>query len=135
MFNLILGKLLPANQKFSSNLEDYIHLLVPPIVKLLGTIDVNINVRRKALEIIDFFCDTLDLCDFGSHIIHPATHSRHRVHIGTSASSYRYSCIPCWFSYMKSRWCKKTRNRIRYQHYDVLVAKIVNVVLILKVDN
>ena len=63
-------KLLTAFQKFGSSLDDYLHLMIPPVVKLFDSNDVLINVRRSALETIEKLCEQLDLTDFVSRIIH-----------------------------------------------------------------
>jgi phosphatidylinositol kinase/protein kinase (PI-3 family) len=127
-----LGKLLQAVQKFGSNLEDYLHLLLPPIVKLFDAIDVNINVRRTALETVDLISDTLDLSDFASRIIQPL------VRCIENTSELRPVAMETLAS-LVAQLGKKflifipmvqkvlNRNRIQHQRYDVLVAKILHV--------
>lgn len=39
-------QLLNAMQKFGANLDDYLHLLLPPVVKLFDSNDIPITVRR-----------------------------------------------------------------------------------------
>lgn len=41
----VTAKLLQAMQKFGANLEDYLHLLLPPVVRLFDAVDVPNNVR------------------------------------------------------------------------------------------
>ncbi|XP_064598762.1 serine/threonine-protein kinase mTOR-like [Liolophura sinensis] len=67
----VTAKLLNALQLFGANLDDYLHLLLPPVVKLFDSQDVPMNVRRISLETIDKLTDSLDLTDFASRIIHP----------------------------------------------------------------
>ena len=64
-------KLLLALQKFGNNLDNYLHLVLPPIVKLFHATDCPITVNRIALETVDHLADTLDFTDFASRIIHP----------------------------------------------------------------
>ncbi|XP_043460744.1 serine/threonine-protein kinase mTOR isoform X2 [Leptopilina heterotoma] len=64
-------KLLQALQKFGNNLDNYLHLVLPPIVKLFCATDCPIVVNRVALETIDHLSDCLDFTDFSSRIIHP----------------------------------------------------------------
>ncbi|KAL1122375.1 hypothetical protein AAG570_003780 [Ranatra chinensis] len=52
-------------------LKEYLHLVLPPIVKLFYSVDCPINVSKKALETIDYLSDTLDFTDYASRIIHP----------------------------------------------------------------
>ncbi|XP_041377661.1 serine/threonine-protein kinase mTOR-like isoform X2 [Gigantopelta aegis] len=68
---VVTAKLLNALQLFGANLDDYLHLLLPPVVKLFDSVDIPISVRRLALETIDHLTDTLDLTDYASRIIHP----------------------------------------------------------------
>jgi len=113
-------------------LEDYLHLLLPPIVKLFDAIDVNINVRRTALETVDLISDTLDLSDFASRIIQPL------VRCIENTSELRPVAMETLAS-LVAQLGKKflifipmvqkvlNRNRIQHQRYDVLVAKILHV--------
>jgi len=42
----VLFQLLNALQLFGTNLEDYLHLLLPPIVKMFDAIDIPVSVRK-----------------------------------------------------------------------------------------
>ncbi|RWS29930.1 hypothetical protein B4U80_02742 [Leptotrombidium deliense] len=67
----VTDRLLLALQEFGSNLDDYLHLILPPIVKLFDNADVPIKVRDTALKTIDILSDHLEITDFASRIIHP----------------------------------------------------------------
>nr|WIM49540.1 HIF1a pathway protein [Daphnia magna] len=127
----VTGKLLQAVQKFGSNLEDYLHLLLPPIVKLFDAIDVNINVRRTALETVDFISDTLDLSDFASRIIQPLvrcienTSELRPVAMETLASLVA-QLGKKYLIFIPMVQKVLVRHRIQHQRYDVLVAKILH---------
>lgn len=64
-------KMLNALQKFGNNLDDYLHLIIPPIVKLFDPIDIPLNVSVTALETINHLACILDFTDYSSRIIHP----------------------------------------------------------------
>lgn len=64
-------KLLEALKTFGNNLDDYMHLILPPIVKLFDSQDCPVNVSRQALETVDQLADILDFSDFISRIVHP----------------------------------------------------------------
>ena len=64
-------KLLAALQKFGDNLDDHLHLIIPPIVKLFEPIDLPMNVCVSALETINYLAEILDFTDFSSRILHP----------------------------------------------------------------
>lgn len=67
----ITQKLLGAIQKFGYNLDDYLHLLLPPIVKLFDSHETPMIVRRTALKTIDHLIESLDFTEFASRLIHP----------------------------------------------------------------
>lgn len=64
-------KMLQALQKFGNNLDDYLHLVIPPIVKLFDPTDIPQTVSITALETINHLAGILDFTDFSSRIIHP----------------------------------------------------------------
>lgn len=63
--------MLEALQKFGNNLDDYLHLVLPPIIKLFEPIDVPQPVCMVALNTIKHLAQFLDFTDFSSRIIHP----------------------------------------------------------------
>ncbi|XP_050412148.1 serine/threonine-protein kinase mTOR [Patella vulgata] len=67
----VTAELLNALQLFGANLDDYLHLLLPPVVKLFDSPDIPLTVRKLALETIDRLTDSLDLTDYASKLIHP----------------------------------------------------------------
>ncbi|RZF43401.1 hypothetical protein LSTR_LSTR001662 [Laodelphax striatellus] len=72
---MVTVKLLGALQKFGSNLDEYLHLVLPPIVRLFDANDCSVAVSRAAMETIDHLSETLDFTDFASRIIHPLVRS------------------------------------------------------------
>ncbi|KAM9299260.1 serine/threonine-protein kinase mTOR [Gastrophryne carolinensis] len=64
-------KLLNAIQMFGANLDDYLHLLLPPIVKLFDASDAPLQARKVSLETVDRLTESLDFTDYASRIIHP----------------------------------------------------------------
>nr|UIB01653.1 serine/threonine-protein kinase mTOR [Propylea japonica] len=64
-------KLLLMLPSFGSNLTDYLHLILPPIVKLFDSKDCTTAVSKQALQTVQEMAEILDLSDFASRIIHP----------------------------------------------------------------
>lgn len=64
-------KLLQALQSFGANLDDYLHLVIPPVVKLFEPNELPLNVCVAAFETVNHLAGILDLTDFASRIIHP----------------------------------------------------------------
>ena len=46
------GKLLSALQKFGSNLSDYMHLFLPPIVRLFDSPEVPMQVHFRVVDLL-----------------------------------------------------------------------------------
>ncbi|OXU22583.1 hypothetical protein TSAR_001785 [Trichomalopsis sarcophagae] len=65
-------KLLLALQKFAGNLDNYLHLVLPPVVRLFQTSpDCPVAVSRCALETVEQLAESLDFTDFASRIVQP----------------------------------------------------------------
>lgn len=63
--------MLNALQKFGNTLEEYLHMILPPVVRLFDSVDVPFNVSKAAIHTIDLMAETLDFTDYASRIIHP----------------------------------------------------------------
>ena len=48
-FDVDFVQLLNALQLFGANLDDYLHLLLPPVVKLFDSPDVPLSVKRSVI--------------------------------------------------------------------------------------
>lgn len=68
---IVTIKLLQALQKFGNNLDEYLHLILPPIVKLFDPSEVSHAVSVAALETVGTLATILDFTDYSSRIIHP----------------------------------------------------------------
>lgn len=72
---VVTEKLLYALQKFEDNLDDYMHLVIPSIVKLFDASDCPIHVAKVAMETVDILSDSLSYNELVSRIIHPLVRS------------------------------------------------------------
>lgn len=63
--------MLSALQKFGNTLDEYLHMILPPVVKLFDGYDVPLNVSKAAIQTVDLMAETLDFTDYASRIIHP----------------------------------------------------------------
>ncbi|OQR67589.1 serine/threonine-protein kinase mTOR-like [Tropilaelaps mercedesae] len=66
----VTDKLLDTMVVLGCTLEEYLHLLLPPLVRLFEQPADNEPLRRKAILTVDKLADTLDVSQFGSMIIH-----------------------------------------------------------------
>jgi len=66
-------KVLHALEVFGRSLDDYVHLVVPPLVRLFDSPDSGamIPVRQAAMHTLARLSTVLDLKDFASRILHP----------------------------------------------------------------
>ncbi|KAI8819891.1 armadillo-type protein [Fimicolochytrium jonesii] len=64
-------KVLHAMITFGANLEEYLHLVVPVIVKLFERPDVPPHLRKHAIQTFGHLCKKISFSDQASRIIHP----------------------------------------------------------------
>ncbi|KAJ8979409.1 hypothetical protein NQ317_015841 [Molorchus minor] len=122
-------KLLEAMHKFGNNLEDYIHLILPPIVKLFDAPDCPVAVSRQALETIDQLAEILDFSDFISRIIHPLVRT---IDNSPELQTPAMECLCSLVIQLGRKFCifvpmvQKVLNKhkIRNRKWDILVTKI-----------
>ncbi|XP_018572076.1 serine/threonine-protein kinase Tor [Anoplophora glabripennis] len=121
--------LLEAMYKFGNNLEDYMHLILPPIVRLFDAADCPLAVSKQALETIDQLAEILDFSDFISRIIHPL------VRTIDNSPDLRPAAMECLCSLVMQlgrKFCifvpmvQKVLNKHKIQNrkWDILVSKI-----------
>uniref|UniRef100_A0A0K2TDA5 Serine/threonine-protein kinase TOR n=2 Tax=Lepeophtheirus salmonis TaxID=72036 RepID=A0A0K2TDA5_LEPSM len=122
-------KLLAALQKFGNTLDDYIHLILPPIVKLFDSSEIPIPTRKAALDCIDQLTDTIDFSEYASRIIHPL------VRCLDSCPELRPSAMETLTSLAWQLGKKYTifihmvhkvliNHKINHQRYDILYARL-----------
>ncbi|MGH0162634.1 UNVERIFIED_CONTAM: hypothetical protein FKN15_004387 [Acipenser sinensis] len=123
-------KLLNAIQLFGANLDDYLHLLLPPIVKLFDAQDVPLQARKVALETLDRLTESLDFTDYASRIIHPIVRTLDGTPELRTTSMDTLSSLVLQlgkkyqiFIPMVNKVMQK--HRISHQRYDVLICRIV----------
>ncbi|XP_013416422.1 serine/threonine-protein kinase mTOR-like [Lingula anatina] len=126
----VTGKLLNAMQMFGPNLDDYLHLLLPPVVRLFDSADVPIPVRRGALETVDRLTDSLDLTDFASRIIHPLVRTLDTTPElrGTAMDTLAALVVQLGKKYqifipMVAKVL--TKHKVAHQRYELLLCKII----------
>ncbi|XP_077998557.1 serine/threonine-protein kinase mTOR-like [Glandiceps talaboti] len=127
---IVTLKLLNAMQMFGANLDDYLHLLLPPVVKIFDSPDIPAPVRRAALETIDRLSDTLDFTDFASRIIHPLVRTLDtspdlRLVAMDTLSSLVLQLGKKYQIFIPMVNKVLSRHRINHQRYDMLLCRIV----------
>ncbi|NWH64585.1 MTOR kinase, partial [Geococcyx californianus] len=127
---IVSVKLLNAIQLFGANLDDYLHLLLPPIVKLFDAPDVPMVARKAALETVDRLTESLDFTDYASRIIHPIVRTLDQSpELRTTAmdtlSSLVFQLGKKYQIFIPMVNKVLVRHRINHQRYDVLICRIV----------
>lgn len=121
--------LLEALRKFGNNLDDYMHLIIPPVVKLFDDPNCPTAVSKQALETIDHLADILDFSDFISRIVHPL------VRTLDNNPELRQTAMDTLIALISQLGRKfvmfvplvnkvKEKHKIHNAKYDVLVSKI-----------
>ncbi|XP_048736860.2 serine/threonine-protein kinase mTOR-like [Ostrea edulis] len=126
----VTGKLLNALQLFGANLDDYLHLLLPPVVKLFDSPDVPLSVKRTALETVDKLTFTLDLTDFASRIIHPLVRTLDSVpELQSTAMDTLCAMVmqmgPKFTIFIPMVQRVIQKHKIAHQRYFILMARIL----------
>eukprot|EP00026_Physarum_polycephalum_P000091 Phypoly_transcript_00091.p1 GENE.Phypoly_transcript_00091~~Phypoly_transcript_00091.p1 ORF type:complete len:2307 (+),score=451.47 Phypoly_transcript_00091:133-7053(+) len=68
---LAAQKVLHALEIFGNNLDDFLHLVIPAIVRLFEQVDTPPNVRILAIQTIGRLGKKLNFADYASRIVHP----------------------------------------------------------------
>ncbi|MEE6485217.1 hypothetical protein FKM82_014211 [Ascaphus truei] len=123
-------KLLNAIQMFGANLDDYLHLLLPPIVKLFDAPDAPLPTRKVALETVDRLTESLDFTDYASRIIHPIVRTLDvspelRPTGMDTLSSLVFQLGKKYQIFIPMVNKVLLRHRILHQRYEVLTCKIL----------
>lgn len=64
-------KILPALEVFGTNLDDYLHLVIPAMVRLFEQMEAPLAIRTSAISTLGRLCNKLNLQDYASRIVHP----------------------------------------------------------------
>ena len=64
--------ILHALEVLGTNLDDYLHLIIPAVIKLVEQADIiDSQVRSQAIKTLGRLCQKLNFSDYASRIIHP----------------------------------------------------------------
>lgn len=127
---VITGKLLGALQLFGANLDDFLHMLLPPIVKLFDSQDNPFPVRKSAIETVDRLTEVLDLTDYASLIIHPL------VRVLDTSHSLQTACMdtlaamaaqlgPKYNIFIPMVHKVTVKHRIHHTRYEILMTRLL----------
>ncbi|GAA93365.1 uncharacterized protein L969DRAFT_91224 [Mixia osmundae IAM 14324] len=64
-------RVLHAFGTIGANLEEYLHLVIPVIVRTMERTTAPINIRKAAIQTAGILCRKINFADYASRIIHP----------------------------------------------------------------
>lgn len=125
----VTEKLLYALQKFEDNLDDYMHLVIPSIVKLFDASDCPIPVAKVAMETVDYLSDSLNYSELVSRIIHPLVRSLDTCYtLRTTAMDTLCALIiqlgRKYNDFIPLVQKVIVKHRIQHQNYELLLSKL-----------
>ncbi|XP_026495613.1 serine/threonine-protein kinase mTOR [Vanessa tameamea] len=126
---VVTEKLLFALQKFEDNLDDYMHLVIPSIVKLFDASDCPIPVAKVAMETVDYLSDSLNYSELVSRIIHPLVRSLDTCYtLRTTAMDTLCALIiqlgRKYNDFIPLVQKVIVKHRIQHQNYELLLSKL-----------
>ncbi|CAA9998750.1 unnamed protein product [Nesidiocoris tenuis] len=129
---LVTIKLLNALKRFGSNLDEYLHLVLPCIVNLFNPAEMPVPVCKEALETIDHLSDYLDFTAYSSRIIHPLVKS---MDTNQEVVPVAMETLCSLMAQLGKKYCVFVplvdrvvlKHKITHHKYDVLVTNITSV--------
>ncbi|KAM0752153.1 FAT-domain-containing protein [Meredithblackwellia eburnea MCA 4105] len=128
-----LVKVLHAFGVFGTSLEEYLHLIIPAIVRTFEQTDVPVILRKQAIGTISQLCRKINFADQASRIIHPLARVLASPTCPVELRGPAMDAMCSLLIQMGSDFVlfvplinkSLARNRIVHQTYDMLVAKLL----------
>ncbi|KAL4065913.1 phosphatidylinositol 3-kinase [Scleroderma citrinum] len=125
-------KIFDAFLTFGSNIEEYLHLVIPVIVKTAERLDASSILRKRAIQTIAHLSQRVNFSDHASRIIHPLVRVldspnnelRQAVMDTLCAIVIQLGSDFAVFVPMINKCLH--RNRIHHPRYENLIAKLLN---------
>jgi FKBP12-rapamycin complex-associated protein len=124
-------KVLHAFVVFGANIEEYMHLVIPAVVKFFEKPDAPVSVRRQAISTITALCKKVNMFDYASRIIHPLARVLPVLPIEARNAAMDLLCALVF--QLGTDYTKfipvinkvLTRYRITHANYELLVGKLL----------
>eukprot|EP00002_Diphylleia_rotans_P028068 TRINITY_DN5657_c0_g1_i3.p1 TRINITY_DN5657_c0_g1~~TRINITY_DN5657_c0_g1_i3.p1 ORF type:complete len:1876 (-),score=390.71 TRINITY_DN5657_c0_g1_i3:1816-7443(-) len=124
-------KVLHAFEVFGANLDDYLHLVIPAVVRLFEQVDAPVNVRLNAIQTLAKLSRKLDFSDYASRIIHPlarvldVTYHELRREAMETFCVLVYQLGPDYAIFAPKVNKVLAKQRIQHARYEQLVSKLL----------
>ncbi|KAL0577906.1 phosphatidylinositol kinase-related protein kinase tor1, partial [Marasmius crinis-equi] len=125
-------KVLDALQTFGSNIEEYLHLVIPVIVRTYERIDGSTPLRRRAIQTIDGLSKRVNFSDHASRIVHPLVrvldngNNDLRMAVMDALCSLAIQLGSDFAIFVPTINKALLRNRITHAKYEGLISKLLN---------
>ncbi|CAO3647953.1 unnamed protein product [Mucor fragilis] len=124
-------KVLHAFVVFGANIEEYMHLVIPAVVKFFEKPDAPVSVRRQAISTITALCKKVNMFDYASRIIHPL--ARVLPVLPLEARNVAMDLLCALVFQLGTDYTKfipvinkvLTRHRIAHANYELLIGKLL----------
>ncbi|KAG6845015.1 hypothetical protein H0H87_001536 [Tephrocybe sp. NHM501043] len=125
-------KVFDAFLTFGTNIEEYLHLVIPIIVKSYERVEGTTALRKRAIQIIDGLSKRINFSDHASRIIHPlvrvldASNNELRMAVMDTLCSLVLQLGSDFAIFVPTINKSILRNRITHPKYENLISKLLN---------
>ncbi|KAI8062483.1 armadillo-type protein [Gongronella butleri] len=116
---------------FGANIEEYMHLVIPAIVKFFEKPDAPPSVRRQSMTTITSLCKKVSMFDYASCIIHPLARVLPFLPTESRQAAMDLLCAlifqlgPDYAKFIPVMNKVLTKHRITHTNYELLVGKVL----------
>ncbi|PWN54196.1 putative TOR1-1-phosphatidylinositol 3-kinase [Violaceomyces palustris] len=127
-----LLRILHAFYVFGSNIEEYMHLVLPVIVKMFERPDASLTLRKAAIVTVGHLSRKVNFCDHASRVIHPLVRvlqsgsSDVRLAVMDTLSALVFQLGPSYAIFIPVVNKVLVQHRIQHSSYDQLVGRLLN---------
>ncbi|KAF9047130.1 phosphatidylinositol 3-kinase [Hymenopellis radicata] len=125
-------KIFDAFQTFGANIEEYLHLVIPLIVRAYDRIDGTTPLRKKAIQTIDGLSKRVNFSDHASRIVHPLIRVLESGNNELRQTAMDTLCSLCvqfgadFAIFVPTINKCLVRHRIQHLKYENLITKLLN---------
>ncbi|KAL5537169.1 TOR1 [Sanghuangporus sanghuang] len=125
-------KVLDAFLTFGANIEEYLHLVIPIIVRSYERQDASVALRKRAVQTIDGLTRWVNFSDHASRIIHPLVralstpNNELRAAIMETLSSLVLQLGSEFAIFIPTINKALLKNKVHNQKYEALITKLLN---------
>lgn len=122
-------KLLHALIAFGPALEEYLHLIIPPLVRFFEKPDVPMAARKQAILILGQLCRQVTFYDQASRVIHPLMRMLNvldlRQECMDTIARILYQMGPEFTLFIPTMTKVITKNHIHHPKYEMLIGRLL----------